>query len=80
MYTDTAIECALVVRSVFHLSLRATQGFLESVVRLMNADLPIPDYTTICGRQVEFDVKLPSELDQAPLHLVVDSTGLKVYY
>ena len=30
IYSDTAIECALVVRTVFHLSLRATQGFLES--------------------------------------------------
>jgi hypothetical protein len=30
LYADTAIECALVVKSVFHLSLRATQGFLES--------------------------------------------------
>ena len=35
IYSDTAIECALVVRAVFHLSLRATQGFLESVVCLM---------------------------------------------
>jgi hypothetical protein len=35
IYTDTAIECALVVRTVFHLSLCATQGFLESLDRLM---------------------------------------------
>ena len=36
IYTDSAIECALVVKVVFRLSLRATQGFLESVVRLMD--------------------------------------------
>ncbi|MCP4288204.1 MAG: hypothetical protein GY792_27835 [Gammaproteobacteria bacterium] len=36
IYTDSAIECALLVKAVFHLSLRATQGFLESVVRLMD--------------------------------------------
>ena len=32
VYSDTAIQCALVLKSVFHLSLRATQGFLGSVV------------------------------------------------
>ena len=48
LYSDTAIECALVVKAVFHLSLRATQGFLDSVVRLLDIDLPVPDYTTIC--------------------------------
>ena len=46
VYADAAIECALVVRAVFHLSLRATQGFLESVVRLMAVDLPVPAYST----------------------------------
>ena len=30
IYTDTSIACALVVNAVFHLSLRATQGVLES--------------------------------------------------
>ena len=27
VYSDTAIKCALVLKSVFHLSLRGTQGF-----------------------------------------------------
>ncbi len=42
IYTDTAIERALVVKTVFHLSLQATQGFLESVIQLMGVDLPVP--------------------------------------
>ena len=40
IYSDTAIECALVVRAVFHLSPRATQEFLGSVVELMGVSLP----------------------------------------
>jgi hypothetical protein len=52
LYADTAIECALVVKAVLHLSLRSTQGFLESVVRLMGVDLPIPHYTTVSRREV----------------------------
>ena len=51
IYTDSAIECALVVKAVFHLSLRATQGFLESVVRLMEIVLPVPNYTRVSRRQ-----------------------------
>ena len=51
LYTDTAIECALVVKTVCHLSLRATQWFMESVVRLMGVELPVPDYSTVTRRQ-----------------------------
>ena len=35
VYADTTIECALTLKAVFHLSLRATQGFLESVLALL---------------------------------------------
>jgi hypothetical protein len=44
VYADAAIECALILKSIFHLSLRATQGFLRSVVTLMRLELPVPDY------------------------------------
>ena len=47
----SGVECASVVRTVFHLSLRATQGYLESVVRLMGVDPPVPAYSTVCRRQ-----------------------------
>jgi len=37
------------------------------------------DYTTLCRRSKELDVKLPHQSRGKPLHIVVDSTGLKVY-
>ena len=81
IYSDTAIECALVVKSVFHLSLRATQGFLESVVRLMGVELqlPVPDYSTVSRRQAELEVGLGLVRSTQPRHVVIDTTGLKVY-
>ena len=79
IYADTAIECALVVRSVFHLSLRATQGFLESLVELMGVELPIPDYTTISRRQAGLDLELGPLPASDPRHVVIDTTGLKVF-
>jgi len=79
IYSDTAIECALVVRSVFHLSLRATQGFLESVVRLMEVDLPVPAYSTVSRRQAGLEMRLQVAPVKQPRHVVIDTTGLKVF-
>ncbi len=66
IYSDTAIECALVVRSVFHLSLRATQGFLDSVVRLMGVDLPVPAYSTVSRRQAGLELRLQAAPKKRP--------------
>ncbi len=75
--SDSAIQCALVLKSVFHLSLRATQGFLGSVVELMKIDLPVPDYSTVSRRQGSLAVSLPA--CKRARHVVIDATGLKVY-
>ena len=77
IYSDTAIRCALVLKSVFHLSLRATQGFLGSVVELMKLELPVPDYSTVSRRQSSLAVSLPTR--KRVRHVVIDATGLKVY-
>jgi hypothetical protein len=61
-YSELAIECALVFKSVYHLSLRAAQGFLSSVVELMKLSLPIPDYSTVSRRIVS--TFKPKKLDR----------------
>ena len=68
----------MMVRSVFHLTLRAAEGFLRSLFHLLEWELPVPDYTTLCKRARRLAV---SWLRKAagPLHLVLDSTGLKVF-
>ena len=77
-YSDTAIECVLTLRSVYHLPLRATEGFARSIFGLMGLDLDVPDYSTLCRRAKSLQITLPKEA-AGPLHLVIDSTGLKVY-
>ena len=47
VYSDTAIQCALILKSVFQLSLRSTQGFVSSLLELLRLDLPVPDYSTL---------------------------------
>src|SRR4051794_22998616 len=77
-FSDSAIECLLTLRAVYHLTLRATEGFARSLFALMQVDLPVPDYTTLCRRAATVRITLPKRAE-GPLHLVLDSTGLKVY-
>jgi hypothetical protein len=50
-YSDTAIFCMATVEEVFHLPLRATEGLMQSTVKLLGLDLSVPDYTTLCRRR-----------------------------
>ena len=78
-YTDTAIECMLRLKAVYGLTLRSTQGFMGSVIGMMRIGLLVPDYTTVCRRMRGLEVRLPRRHNGEPIHIVVDSTGLKVY-
>lgn len=77
-YSDGAIECLLLVKAVYHLTLRATTGFARSFRKTLRARFPIPDYTTLCRRAKTLAVKLPTR-SRGPIHAVLDSSGLKVY-
>ncbi len=79
IYSDTAIHCGVVVKSVYHLSLRAAQGFVSSVLSLMRLDLPVPHYSTICRRQGSLKVPAFSSSNSRPRHIVIDATGLRIY-
>ena len=50
-YSDLAIETALFIRQVFHLPLRQTEGFMNSLTRLMRSTISIPDYSSIFQAQ-----------------------------
>lgn len=78
-YSELAITCMATLQVVYHLPLRATEGLLRSVVQLLGVDLGVPDYTTLCRRRPTLAVSLPHQAERKALHLVVDSTGLKVY-
>ena len=78
-YTDTAILCMATLEEVYRLPLRATQGLLASVIKLLGVELAVPDHTTLCRRRKLLEVSLPRRRKNEPLHLVVDSTGVKVY-
>jgi IS5 family transposase len=77
-YTDTAILCMATLEEVYGLPLRATEGLTCSVIRLLSVELSVPCYTTLCRRRRSLEVELPRRKKSEPLHMVVDSTGIKV--
>lgn len=79
VYADMAIEAVLTIRSVFGLPLRASQGLVDSLLRLMGSDLKCPDYSTLSRRGGKLSVRLPPTGRGEAVHLAIDSTGLKVY-
>lgn len=79
-YSDLAIQCCLTLKAVFHLPLRGTQGFVASLFELMQLPLKTPDYTLLSLRQKTLKLQLPTKAKMSEaMHLVVDSTGLKLY-
>jgi hypothetical protein len=79
VYADAVIQMLLGLKQVFRLPLRAVQGFAVSMSKLAFPDLSVPNYTTLCRRARDLNVVLPVLRSGEPLHLVVDSTGLKVF-
>jgi hypothetical protein len=78
-YTDRAIETLVLVMAIYCLPGRQATGFVGSLFKLMKISLPIPDHTTISRRRGKLSVALPVKQANGPRHLVIDSTGVKVY-
>ena len=83
-YSPLAILTALTLRAVFRLAFRQTEGLVGSVVGLLGLALRVPDHTTLSRRSATLEVPRPSRPstgaggDAEPVHLLVDSTGLKL--
>jgi Transposase DDE domain len=76
-YSTLAITTALTLRAVFHLALRQTEGLIGSILALLGLDLAVPDHTTLSRRAETLEVPRP-RCGGEPVHLLVDSTGLKL--
>ena len=77
-YSDTAIQTCLTMKVLFGMALRQTTGFVESLSRLVNLGWSVPDFSTLSRRQKTLAVNIPYRGSKGPLHLLIDSTGIKV--
>jgi len=80
VYSDTAIECLLVLRELFRLPYRQTEGLGRSLTQLMQVEVSIPDYTSLAKRAAKLEITLDVANRKGSIDVVVDSTGLKALY
>ena len=79
VYSDFSIETLLVIKSVFKLAYRQTQGFATSLLKMMKLELTVPCYTQIQRRAYSLGMQAYKIPKSGPIDIVIDSTGLKVY-
>jgi len=78
-YSDLAIETGHLLRLAFGRPWRQTEGLLRSVATLLGVSLAVPDHTTFSRRSMGLSLNTTLLLSSDPVHVVIDSTGLKVY-
>jgi len=77
-FSNSAIELCLTLKALFNLPLRQATGLGAGLLKLADLDWPVPDYTTLCRRQKTLPVALGGRPSSGGLHLLVDSTGIKM--
>ena len=60
------------------MALRQTTGFDASLLELAGLGWSVPDFSTLSRRKKTQDVTIPYRGSNGPLHLLLDSTGIKV--
>lgn len=78
-YSELAITTVLMLKRVFRLTLRAAQGFIDSIFTLMKLPLCCPDYSCVSRRAKSVYIPLKNPTRGEIAHLVIDSTGLKFF-
>jgi hypothetical protein len=78
-YSDVAIETGHLLRLAFGRPWRQTEGLLRSIAALLGVSLAVPDHTTFSRRSVGLSLAAALPRTAEPVHVVIDSTGLKVY-
>jgi hypothetical protein len=79
-YSDDAIRCGLMIKAVFHIALRALQGFVQSLIDILGLELMCPHYSVFSRRAKELRIPLRKLLKPGEnLNVIFDSTGVKVF-
>lgn len=79
IYSDLAIETFLVVMALYKLPLRGTEGLIRSLFALADIKLGVPEYSTVSRRRLSLNVILPRKVSESAIHVVIDSTGIKIF-
>lgn len=65
---------------VFRQPLRKTEGLMASIFDLLELELKAPDHSTVSRRAMRLkSISKRCALPAGPAHILIDSTGLKVF-
>ena len=79
LYSDMAIQILLMLKATFKLTYRTLEGFARSLMELTGIRLSVPDHSNMSRRAKTLTVQIPRKERNEPRHIVVDSTGVKIY-
>jgi len=79
LYSDTSMDLMLTLRQIFKLGLRQLTGFFKSLFSLIGRTLPIPEFSRLSRRMSKSLSRLSLGALEKRTHIVIDSTGLKVF-
>jgi hypothetical protein len=77
-FSDTAIQTCLTTKVPLGVALRQAIGFVQSLLLLIGLNWSVPDFSTLSRRQKALKVNIPYRSSQGSLHLLIDTTGIKV--
>jgi hypothetical protein len=78
-YSNTAITVMATLKALYRWAGRQIEGFVESVFKLMNITLAVPDHSILSRRMKTLEIDIPVQPTDKARHVVIDSTGVKVY-
>jgi hypothetical protein len=80
IYSNAAIRCGLTIKAVFRVTLRALQGFIRSIFKLIGLSLKCPHYSVFSRRGKGLHIPHRKLLKPGEkLNVIFDSTGVKVF-
>ena len=77
-YSKTAIQSCLTIKGLFNLALPQAMNMAKSLLKLAGLDWQVPDFSTVSRRQKHLSVKIAEQPTTTELHLLVDSTNIKM--
>lgn len=77
-FSSSVIQAGWFLKTFFRCTLRALQGFLDSLIQIMKQDYRSPHYSLFCKRAAEAAALLPKMTKTRPTDLIIDSSGLKI--
>ena len=77
-YSEAAVQFCLTVKGLFNLPLRQAMGMTQSLLGLAGLDWQVHDFSTVSRRQKRLSVTIGAQPTTTGLHLLVDSTGIKM--